>query len=225
MNAVLAGWCGLGMGRLVAAVALMLTLGACAVTSPGAQAAADRPVVAADRPAVDDARFSRAAADAARAQAADAARAGRGADALMAAALAVDRWPADPRGWNDLAAAYVAVGRPEGADYARFFGARLPTLNTLHPRSAASGLRALEAPAAVTDPELRRAYADAGRLLVRFYEGRYETARAERTAEEAARVPDWEPYLAYPAAITGGVALLGTFVRFARGSGASNTTR
>jgi hypothetical protein len=218
MNAVLAGWCGPGLGRLVAGLALVLMLGACAIASPGAQATADRP-------GGDDGRFSRAEADAARAQMADASRAGLRTDALMAAALAVDRWPVDPRGWNDLAAAYVAVGRPEGADYARFFGTRLPMLNTLHPRSSASGLRAVEAPAAVTDPELRRAYADAGRLLVRFYEGRYETARADRTAQEAARVSDWEPYLAYPAAITGGVAILGTFVRFARGSGASNTTR
>ena len=93
MNAVLAGWCGPGIGRLVAGLALVLLLGACAIASPGAQATADRP-------GGDDGRFSRAEADAARAQMADASRAGLRTDALMAAALAVDRRGRGRRLWT-----------------------------------------------------------------------------------------------------------------------------
>lgn len=214
---------GAGGGRRTtaraAAAAALLLLAACAAPGPtGPGGTAPVPVAADDR-------FTGPGADEARDAAVAARRAGRTADALVAAALSVDRWPVDPRNWEELAAAYAAAGRPEGATYARFFAERVPTLNALHPRSAASGLRGLEAPSGVTDPELRRAYADAGRLLVRFYDGRYETARADRVAAEAARAWEWEPYLAYPAAIAGGGAILSTFVRFARGSGAANTTK
>lgn len=203
--------------RLAAGTVVLMVLAGCA----GPNAASDARISTA---ATDD-RFSADGAAEARAAAAEARQAGRGRDALMSAALAVDRWPADPRNWDALAVAYADSGRPEGRDYARFFATRLPTLNALHPRSAASGLRAVEAPTTVTDPELRRAYADSARLLARFYDGRYEVARADRAADEAADVWEWEPYLAYPAAVAGSAAILSTFVRFARGSGAANTTR
>jgi hypothetical protein len=210
-----------GAAGLAIAVGVVLALAGCA--GPGASGR-DGGATLAGPVLSDDDRFSRPAADEARAAASRARLAGRSGDALLSAALAVDRWPVDPRNWEELSAAYSAAGRAEGADYARFFARRLPALNALHPRSAASGIRGLEAPSAVTDPELRRAYADAGGLLVRFYDGRYEIARADRAAAEAEGRPAWEPYLAYPAAIAGGAAILSTFVRFARGSGAANTT-
>ncbi|MFN8720413.1 MAG: hypothetical protein ACK5YI_06265 [Rhodospirillales bacterium] len=216
-----------GASGLAIAAGVLLALAGCAGTgAPGREAGPSAIGAATGGGAIvaDDDRFSRPAGDEAREAASRARLAGRGGDALLSAALAVDRWPVDPRNWEELSAAYAVAGRAEGADYARFFARRLPALNALHPRSAASGMRRLEAPSAVTDPELRRAYADAGRLLVRFYDGRYETARADRAAAEAEGRPAWEPYLAYPAAIAGGAAILSTFVRFARGSGAANTT-
>jgi hypothetical protein len=201
--------------RAATAALLALALLVPAPTAARAQASADVP-----------ASFDREAAAAAALQAEARARAGEREAALAAAADAVRAWPVDPSLWEALAQRYAAAGSAEGASYARFFAARLPTLNALHPRAAASAMAAVQAPEGTEDAELRRAYPASGALLQAFYRGRYEDARATREAAELAEVPFYRPLLAYPAAAVGAAVFGSALFRFAAGLGdEANDTR
>lgn len=173
--------------------------------------------------AADLRSFDRRAAEAAAAAAADAARAGRSSDAVGGYAAALEFWPVDATLWRDLAAQYRALDSADGDAYARFFAARVDTLNALHPRAAASAIAGVAAPQTVTDPRLVAAYAESGRLIATFYRSRYEEVRAERTRTEQDAVWVYQPYLAYPAAVLSGLGVGATFYQFARGLGQDAT--
>ncbi|HZH26756.1 MAG TPA: hypothetical protein VEY95_06185 [Azospirillaceae bacterium] len=198
--------------RLLGAVAALTLLGACG--SDGAR----RVDVAApqDPPSVRKA-FDRERAGTVAGLAREAAARGRPRDALQAYAAAIEQWPADAGLWSALADQYEAVGRPEGRDYARFFAARMDIWNALHPRAAAASLDGMRPPDAAKEPSLRQSYVESAALLARFYRGQYEDVREVRVAEERARIPFYEPYLAYPAALAGAGAVFGSFFQFARG--------
>jgi hypothetical protein len=203
--------------RARAATAALLALALLAAAPSAAQVAAPADVPAA---------FDREAAAAAALEAEARSRAGEREAALAAAAEAVRAWPVDPSLWEALAQRYAAAGSPEGAAYARFFAARLPTLNALHPRAASSAMAAVRAPEGTEDEELRRAYPASAALLQAFYRGRFEEARAAREARELAEVPFYRPLLSYPAAVAGAAVFGSALFRFAAGFGdEANDTR